>query len=152
MDIATDLHIKTCLFESESGADIHRIRTAVFQKEQGIEPALDWDGLDQKLVHLIATVGGESAGCARLREISDASTLKLERLAVLPAYRRQGIGGEIVQTAIAYSHSQGYATLILHAQMPTVAFYKQLGFTAVGEPFEEAEIMHLKMERSRSRA
>ena len=148
MDISPDLHIKTCLFESESGAVIHRIRTAVFQKEQGIDPALDWDGLDQKSIHLLATVGSESAGCARVREISDSPSLKLERLAVLPAYRRQGIGGEIVQTAIAYSQSQGYTTLLLHAQMPTVEFYQQLGFAVVGEPFEEAGIMHLKMERS----
>jgi predicted GNAT family N-acyltransferase len=147
MDIVADLHIKTCLFESESGVAIHRIRTAVFQKEQGIEPVLDWDGLDQKSIHLLAMVGSKSAGCARLREIAGSPSLKLERLAVLPDYRRQGIGGEIVQTAIAYSQSQGYTTLLLHAQMPTVEFYRQLGFTAVGEPFKEAGIMHLKMER-----
>jgi predicted GNAT family N-acyltransferase len=148
MDIAPDLHIKTCLFESESGALIHRIRTAVFQAEQGIAPSLDWDGLDLKSVHLLAIVGGEGAGCARLRECEDSSTLKLERLAVLKPYRHQGIGGEIVQTAIAYSQSQGYTTLVLHAQLPTVEFYKQLGFIAVGEPFEEAAIGHLKMEKT----
>lgn len=148
MDNAPDLHIKTCLFESESGAVIHRIRTAVFQIEQGIAPSLDWDGLDLKSVHLLATVGGEGAGCARLRECEDSSTVKLERLAVLKPYRRQGIGGEIVQTAIAYSQSQGYTTLVLHAQLPTVEFYKQLGFTAVGEPFEEAAIVHLKMKKT----
>lgn len=147
MDIAPDLHIKTCLFESESGAIIHRIRTAVFQIEQGIDPSLDWDGLDLQSIHLLATVGGEGAGCARLREYSDSSTLKLERLAVLKSYRHQGIGREIVHTAIAYSQSQGYATLILHAQLPTVEFYKQLGFRAVGEPFEEAAILHIKMEK-----
>jgi predicted GNAT family N-acyltransferase len=148
MDIAPDLHIKTCLFESESGAVIHRIRTAVFQLEQGIDPSLDWDGLDLKSIHLLATVGGEGAGCARLREYADASALKLERLAVLKAYRHQGIGREIVHTAIAYSQSQEYATLILHAQLPTVEFYKRLGFMAVGNPFEEAAIMHLKMEKT----
>jgi predicted GNAT family N-acyltransferase len=147
MDNAPDLHIKTCLFESESGAVIHRIRTAVFQLEQGIDPSLDWDGLDLKSVHLLATVGSEGVGCARLREYADASALKLERLAVLKPYRHQGIGGEMVQTAIAYSQSQGYTTLVLHAQQPTVDFYKQLGFTAVGEPFEEAAIAHLKMEK-----
>jgi predicted GNAT family N-acyltransferase len=148
MDNAPDLHIKTCLFESESGAVIHRIRTAVFQVEQGIDPSLDWDGLDLKSVHLLAIIGGEGVGCARLRECEDSSNLKLERLAVLKPYRHQGIGGEIVQTAIAYSQSQGYTTLILHAQLPTVEFYKQLGFTAVGEPFEEAAIAHLKMEKT----
>ncbi len=147
MNPSTNLHIKTCLFEAESSA-IYRIREAVFQNEQGIDPELDWDGLDQKAVHLIATVRGECAGVARLREIAGSSSLKLERLAVLPTYRHQGIGGEMVHTAIAYSKMQGYTKISLHAQMPTVGFYAQLGFNAVGEPFEEASILHLKMEQS----
>ncbi|WP_404786284.1 GNAT family N-acetyltransferase [Altericista sp. CCNU0014] len=149
MNTPADLHIKTCLFEDESKA-IRCIREAVFQIEQGIDSALEWDGLDGAAVHLVATVQGESAGVARLREIPGSSVLKLERLAVLPAYRRQGIGGEMVHTAIAYSRTQGYTKIAIHAQMPTVGFYEQLGFTAVGEPFEEASIPHLKMERSLS--
>lgn len=147
MEPSTDLSIKTCLFDDESTA-IRHIRTAVFHEEQGIDPALDWDGLDQKSIHLVANVCGESAGVARLREMAGSSGLKLERLAVLKAHRQQGIGGEIVHTAIAYSLSQGYTTLTLHAQLPAAKFYEQLGFVAIGEPFEEAGITHLKMEQS----
>jgi predicted GNAT family N-acyltransferase len=147
MEPSADLSIKTCLFEAESAA-IRHIRTAVFHEEQGIDPALDWDGLDQKSIHLVAKVRGESVGVARLREMAGSSGLKLERLAVLKAYRQQGIGAEMVHTAIAYSLSQGYTTLALHAQMPTVKFYEQLGFVALGEPFEEAGITHLKMEQN----
>ena len=147
MESSTDLSIKTCLFDAES-AIIRHIRTAVFHEEQGIDPALDWDGLDQKSIHLVAKVGGAGTGVARLREMAGSSGLKLERLAVLKSHRQQGIGAEIVHTAIAYSLSQGYTTLMLHAQLPTVKFYEQLGFIAIGEPFEEAGITHLKMEQS----
>jgi predicted GNAT family N-acyltransferase len=146
MESFADLSIKTCLFEAESAA-IHHIRTVVFYEEQGIDPALDWDGLDQKSIHLVAKVRGKSVGVARLREMAGSSGLKLERLAVLKAHRQQGIGAEIVCTAIAYSLSQGYTALALHAQMPTVKFYEQLGFVALGEPFEEAGITHLRMEQ-----
>ncbi len=147
MESSADLHIKTCLFEAESAA-IRHIRTAVFHEEQGIDPALDWDGLDQKSIHLVAQVRGAGAGVARLREIAGSSGLKLERLAVLKAHRQQGIGAEIVHMAIAYSLSQGYTMLTLHAQLPAAKFYEQLGFIALGEPFEEAGITHLKMEQS----
>jgi predicted GNAT family N-acyltransferase len=147
MKSSAGLSIKTCLFDAESAA-IHHIRTAVFHEEQGIDPALDWDGLDQKSIHLVAKVSGESVGVARLREMAGSSGLKLERLAVLKSYRHQGIGAEIVHTAIAYSLSQGYPMLTLHAQMPAAKFYKQLGFIAVGEPFAEAGIQHLKMEQN----
>jgi predicted GNAT family N-acyltransferase len=147
MELSTDLSIKTCLFDDESAA-IRHIRTAVFHEEQGIDPALDWDGLDQKSIHLVAKVCGESAGVARLREMTGSSGLKLERLAVLKPHRQQGIGAEIVHTAIAYSLSQSYTTLTLHAQLSAAKFYEQLGFVAIGEPFEEAGITHLKMEQS----
>lgn len=147
MTFSTDLHIKTCLFEDESEA-IRNIREAVFQQEQGINPELDWDGLDQTSIHLVAKVGGQSVGVARLREMAGCPTsLKLERLAVLEAYRQRGIGREIVHTAIAYSQEQNYTKIALHAQMSTVRFYEQLKFIAIGEPFQEAGIMHLKMER-----
>ena len=146
MEPSADLCIKTCLFDAESAA-IRHIRTAVFHEEQGIDPALDWDGLDQKSIHLVAKVRGESVSVARLREIAGSSGLKLERLAVLKPHRQQGIGAEIVHTAIAYSLSQGYTMLTLHAQLPAAKFYEQLGFIAIGEPFEEAGITHLKMEQ-----
>jgi predicted GNAT family N-acyltransferase len=147
MNPSPELHIKTCLFEDESNT-IRSIREAVFQIEQGIDSELEWDGLDQAAVHLVATIQGESAGVARLREIPGSPILKLERLAVLPAYRHQGIGGEMVHTAIAYSQTQGYAQIALHAQMRSVEFYKRLGFNPVGDPFDEAGILHLKMEQS----
>ncbi len=144
MEPSADLSIKTCLFDDER-TTIHSIRTSVFHEEQGIDPLLDWDGLDQKSIHLVAKVRGAGVGVARLREMTGSSGLKLERLAVLKPHRQQGIGAEIVHTAIAYSRSQGYTTLTLHAQLPAAKFYEQLGFIALGEPFQEAGIMHLKM-------
>jgi predicted GNAT family N-acyltransferase len=137
------LHIKTCLFTSESQA-IRSIRVQVFQEEQGISPELEWDGLDDQAIHLVAQLGEELIAVARLREIHP-STVKLERLAVLPDHRHQGIGSEMVQTAIAYSKDQGYQKMILHAQSPTVGLYESLGFVGLGEPFMEANIEHLKM-------
>ncbi|MGB8698606.1 MAG: GNAT family N-acetyltransferase [Thermosynechococcaceae cyanobacterium] len=141
------LHIKTCLFADEIPA-IRRIRETVFQDEQGIDPQLEWDGLDEQSIHLVAQIGDDRAGVARLREIEDGATLKLERLAVLADYRHQGIGSELVHTAIAYSREQGYRQMIIHAQSTTVRFYEHLGFTAMGDPFDEAGIAHLKMKRA----
>jgi predicted GNAT family N-acyltransferase len=141
------LHIKTCLFVDEY-LTISSTRETVFQAEQGIAPALDWDGRDNTAIHLLAKLGEIAVGVARLREVETGITLKLERLAVLPIYRHQGVGSEIVHTAIAYGKIQGYQQMVMHAQAPTVAFYQNLGFQAVGEPFVEADIAHLRMERS----
>jgi predicted GNAT family N-acyltransferase len=140
------LFIKTCLLADEHQA-IHRIRAAVFQDEQGISSSLEWDGLDEQCIHLVAKLDDEYVGVGRLREIKEAKTLKLERLAVLSSYRQQGVGSEIVYTALAYSKAQRYRHMIIHAQVSTVEFYERLGFKRIGETFYEADIEHLKMEQ-----
>ncbi|MCM1981863.1 GNAT family N-acetyltransferase [Lyngbya confervoides] len=137
------LTIKTCLFVAEAQS-ISGIRHRVFGQEQGIDPALDWDGKDSEAVHVLASLDRQPVGVARLREIGPRR-LKLERLAVLPDYRQQGIGSELVYTAIAYGRQQGYVEIVLHAQSPTVPFYDRLGFHPVGEIFHEAGLEHQAM-------
>ncbi len=144
MTESSALLIKTCLLADESQA-IHRIREIVFQNEQGIASELEWDGLDEQSIHLVAKLGNEYAGVGRLRETKAAKTLKLERLAVLADYRRQGIGSELVYTAIAYSKAQGYQDMIIHAQVSKIEFYERIGFERIGEIFYEAALEHLKM-------
>jgi len=141
------LHIKTCLLMNESES-ITMIRDRVFAEEQGIDPTLDWDGKDAQAVHLLAYLNHSAVGVARLREVSADPRLKLERLAILKPFRRQGIGSELVYTAIAYAQSQGYQQMVLNAQMQTLNFYQGLGFESVGEPFYEAGIPHIKMQQS----
>jgi predicted GNAT family N-acyltransferase len=146
MTNAPELLIKICLFTDESQA-IRYIRETVFQEEQGISPELEWDGLDEQCLHLVAKLGSKVVGVGRLRELT-AEILKLERLAVLANYRQQGVGSEMVYTAIAYSKEQGYLQMILNAQASSAEFYEHLGFTKIGKPFTEAGIEHIKMEQS----
>jgi predicted GNAT family N-acyltransferase len=141
------LFIKTCLFTDESQA-IRKVRETVFQDEQGISPELEWDGLDEQCIHLVAKLGDKYVGVCRIREIEDAETLKLERLAVLADYRQHGIGGEMVYTAITYGREQGYQQMMIHAQISALRFYERLGFEKIGETFYEADIEHLKMKQS----
>lgn len=131
----------------EEAEVIRTIRDRVFAEEQGIDPALDWDGKDDQSVHLIAHYDHQPIAVARLREVEPHPTVKLERLAVLLDYRCQGIGSELVYTAIAYSKDQGYQYMALHAQIQTTQFYQKLGFEIVGHQFEEAGIQHIQMRR-----
>jgi predicted GNAT family N-acyltransferase len=149
MTNAPELSMKICLFTDESQA-VRSIRETVFQQEQGISSQLEWDGLDEHCLHLVAKLGREAVGVGRLRELT-ADILKLERLAVLANYRQQGVGSEMVHTAIAYGKEQGYFQISIHAQASTARFYEHLGFTKIGNPFDEAGIEHIKMERSITR-
>lgn len=125
-------------------AEIQAVRQSVFQLEQGIDPALDWDGQDETAQHLIATLQGKPVGTARLRSLEN-QIAKVERLAVLPQHRGQGIGRQIMVAALDYLTQQAISVVILHAQVQTEKFYRQLGFEPQGEIFFEAGIPHRKM-------
>lgn len=123
---------------------INAIRTKVFQEEQGITPELEFDGLDHIATHLLAYFNSKPVGTARIRSI-DEKTIKLERLAVLPEARRKGIARKLTQKALDFAQEHHCQEAILNSQLYIKSFYEKLGFTQVGEVFDEAGIPHIKM-------
>ncbi|MEP0916805.1 GNAT family N-acetyltransferase [Leptolyngbya sp. DQ-M1] len=140
---ANSLVIKVASFERDY-SDIVAIRTRVFQEEQGVDAALEFDGRDQAATHFLAYWGERAIATARIRFLY-ARTAKLERLAVLATFRNQGIGRKTVETALEFLADKNISDLRIHAQTSVVAFYQQLGFVTEGEEFEEAGILHIKM-------
>jgi predicted GNAT family N-acyltransferase len=133
---------------------IAAIRTAVFQVEQRVEEALEFDGKDNEAIHWLAYWGDRPVGTARVRFLDSAisssdpqGVAKLERLAVLSEARGQGIGKQIMQTAIAFLSEKKISEIRIHAQEPVKEFYEQLGFVAEGDRFYEANIPHFKMSK-----
>ena len=127
-------------------APIQAIRRAVFQQEQGVEEALEFDGRDDEAVQFLAYWDDRPVGTARIRFLSQ-STAKLERLAVLSDARKQGVGQQIMQTVLKFLSEKNISEIRIHAQEPVKEFYQALGFEAEGDRFEEAGIPHLKMSK-----
>ena len=136
------LQIETVKYQDEIAA-IKQIRTQVFQIEQGVSAELEFDGLDAEAIQFLAYLNGKAVATARIREI-DANTVKIERLAVLPEYRKQGIGKRLMESALSVSRLDK-SKAIVHAQEYVASLYQQLGFEVVGERFSEAGIDHVKM-------
>ena len=122
------------------------IRQAVFQQEQGVAEALEFDGLDDEAVQFLAYLDDRPVGTARIRFLSQ-STAKLERLAVSLAARKQGVGHQIMQTALKFLEDNRVAEVRIHAQEPVKEFYQALGFEVEGDRFQEAGIPHFKMSK-----
>ncbi|MEM7759161.1 MAG: GNAT family N-acetyltransferase [Cyanobacteria bacterium P01_A01_bin.40] len=137
------LQIKTVKYQAAKDA-IRQIRTKVFQEEQGVAAELEFDGWDETVVHLLACLEEKAIGTARIREI-DADTVKIERLAVLPEYRKQGVGKKLMETAIKTISQSQASLVVVHAQAHITQLYLQLGFEIVGDRFDEAGISHVKM-------
>ena len=142
------MNIRTVRYQ-DAIAEIQDIRVKVFQKEQGVTAELEFDGLDDRATQLLAYVGVKAVGTARIREI-DPDTAKIERLAVLPEERGQGIAKQLMLTALEIIAGQNKTVAIVHAQTYIAQLYQKLGFEVVGEEFSEAGIPHVKMSKQLS--
>jgi predicted GNAT family N-acyltransferase len=142
----------------EAGDDATRcsafaIRRVVFCDEQGVATEEEFDAADTDAAtrHYLGFLRGEAAGAARLRFL-DARTAKIERVAVLRADRRRGLGTALTRRAVADALGSGAHTVVLHAQKHAEAFYARLGFETCGAGFMEARIPHVRMVYAAARA
>ncbi len=124
------------------GAALAAVRRAVFIVEQGVPEALEWDEHDATATHWLATLAdGTPIGCARL--LPDGH---IGRMAVLPAWRRQGIGRALLDAALMRAQARGDTTAYLSAQIHALDFYRRAGFATRGAPYDEAGIPHIAMQ------
>ena len=126
---------------SRDESQLRSIRETVFVHEQKVPVALEWDGLDPDCQHVIAwTSDGQAVATGRL--LPDGH---IGRLAVLEAWRRHGIGSQVLQALIELAKFRGIETCALNAQTHALSFYERHGFVAKGEEFDEAGIPHRHM-------
>jgi predicted GNAT family N-acyltransferase len=117
------------------------IRLRVFVQEQGVPEDLEWDGMDESAVHVLArNKAGRPVGTARL-----LPTGQIGRMAVLPEWRGRGIGTALLNGLLAIADADGYPSPFLNAQASAIPFYRRAGFLPVGEELHEAGIPHRKM-------
>ena len=107
---------------------LKEIRSEVFIQEQSVPVELEWDGLDDSALHLIATSTDNIAvGTARLLPDSH-----IGRVAVLKAWRHQGIGTALMQEATAVARAQNCQRLWLittNDNLDAIRFYQKRGMT-----------------------
>ena len=123
------------------------IREQVFVQEQRVPVEEEYDAHDRAATthHYLAWVDGQPAGAARWRPT--AAGVKLERFAVLPAFRNQGVGEALVRQVLADVRAEvpDATQVYMHAQVRAIPLYERTGFRKVGELFEECDIQHYKM-------
>ena len=120
------------------------IRKQVFIAEQGVPEELELDELDLSALHALAYQDGQCVGTGRLVNLGNGQA-QIGRMAVLPNFRGQGIGREILERLLLAATAEGVSSLILHAQLTAMPFYEKLGFVGQGSLYEEAGIPHRNM-------
>jgi predicted GNAT family N-acyltransferase len=127
----------------QAQSQAYPIRLAVFVKEQGVPEELELDEEDPLAWHAIAKLDGQAIGTARLQKDG-----KIGRMAVIQAYRRQGVASAMMNVLLKFGRQHGINQFYLHAQIEALPFYERFGFVANGPVFNEAGIAHQIMKRA----
>lgn len=122
--------------------EAREIRYRVFVDEQHVPEDLEYDEFEAVSRHYLMKVGDEPVATCRWR--TTAGGVKLERFAVLQAYRGKGFGNLLVRNVLQDVLKLN-KPVYLHAQEAVVPFYHKLGFRAYGDIFVEAGIRHFLM-------
>ena len=122
--------------------EAHKIRYEVFVIGQNCPEELEWE-FEEESTHFLLIENDIPLASARHRKTDNG--FKLERFAVLFKARGKGFGMLILK-AIMEDIKDSNALKYMHAQEQVTPFYEKIGFEKSGEIFEEAGIMHYKME------
>lgn len=119
------------------------LRWTVFVEEQGVPEADELDGTDIGCTHILARHGANPVGAARYH-FSD-KVVKIGRVCVLQSARGSGIGEKLITYCC---QKEGAMRARLGAQVTAQPFYEKLGFTPVGDIYDDAGIAHIDMEKT----
>jgi len=126
-----------------------QLRSKVFVVEQTCA-FQDIDGQDQTALHLLGrTETGALAAYTRLFDAGKCyEQVSIGRVVVSPAYRRYGLGRELMRESIsACERAFGPQPIKIGAQLYLKAFYESFGFVQQGAMYLEDNIEHIYMLR-----
>ena len=121
------------------------LRRRVFIEEQHVPEEIELDADDARAVHALALESEQPVGCGRM--LAHCDYVKIGRMAVLAERRGTGVGRRVLEFLVEHARQRGFRRAVLDAQVHAEGFYLKQGFTPVGEVFEEAGIIHRRMER-----
>ena len=122
------------------------LRHLVFVSEQGVPIAEEADEHDAGATHFLAFDGNAPVGTARITYTPEMA--KIGRVCVLPSHRGSGLGAALINAALAHIRAASTPLARLGAQVQAIGFYEGLGFSVVGEEYDDAGIPHVDMERA----
>lgn len=125
--------------------EVIAVRMKIFVHEMQVPSDLELDNYDADATHLCVQDGARTMGTLRLIVTNDK--VKVGRFALDKAYRRQGVGTQMMHKVDTWCQQKAIYQLYLDAQTYVIPFYKTLGFVEQGDVFIDAGIPHIRMTR-----
>jgi ElaA protein len=129
--------------------DILALRQAVFIIEQQcIYPDMDYR--DQQAMHLLGKINNELCTYVRLLSVNlpYPNAISFGRVATCLTARGNGLAKEAIKQTMLYLQKiHPSVAIVISAQLYLQKFYAFWGFKAVGEPYDEDGVPHIKMQK-----
>jgi predicted GNAT family N-acyltransferase len=130
------------------------VRRRVFIEEQAVPEDVEIDDHDgdpvavKTALHVLVRFEGQPVATGRLLlECDEHGRAHIGRVAVLPEFRRTGVGRAVMNALHDLARERGIALLTLAAQTHAIGFYERLGYVLrPGEVFLDAGIEHRWMD------
>ncbi|MFQ1001075.1 GNAT family N-acetyltransferase [Modestobacter sp. SSW1-42] len=130
-------------------AEVSALRRRVFVAEQGVPAELELDERDATAVHALSRddAGRVVATGRLLPDAAGPGAAVVGRMAADAAARGRGHGSAVLAVLEQEAAARGQQVVELHAQVGARGFYDRAGYTAVGEEYVEAGIVHVTMRK-----
>jgi len=126
--------------------DAVALRIKTFFKGISRLDELIYDVMEPKSLHLVCVDHQEVVGTGRLTFLDREGIIS--QMAVDQAYRRMGIGREILHQLTESCKDHGFSRVTLNARVSTMEFYLKSGFKPVSNNvFSKSGLIHPKMKK-----
>ena len=122
------------------------LRDSILRKPFGLHFQPQELAAEKDAHHIACYRGDRVVGCLVLRPFT-CGDVRMTQVAVVTELQGQGIGTALVEYAEALARKSGYRRMVLHARDTAVPFYEKLGYSRIGDEFEEVTIPHWAMEK-----
>lgn len=107
---------------------------------------VDLDGESEQQHFGIISKEGSLIACVSVKEMGDKH-YKIRQMAVMENFQGKGIGAELISRVEHKLIARGAQEISLHARESAIKFYEKLGYSCIGELFDEVGISHVKMHK-----
>jgi len=104
----------------------------------------DLAGEEDQLHFGLFEPGDRLVACAVAVKLSPTEA-RIRQMAVSPRRQRKGLGRRLLEELERDLRARGFETFLLNARKSAVEFYEKLGYTVVGEEFDDVTVPHVRM-------
>ena len=122
------------------------LRDRYLRRPLGLRQTEDDVRGEDNQIHIAAVADDHVLGTVILKPVSE-TLVKLRQMVVAEDARGSGLGRDLVLFAEAVARDRGFTDVELSARIVAQGFYEKLGYAAVGEPFSEVNLPHIRMTR-----